>query len=62
MRGGGKQVNDKRVTAKKTERLNIGAKYIFLKNSIKIPLRKGRDLNNNICAFLNATFLRRFEY
>lgn len=47
---------------KKNERLNIGAKYIFLKNSIKIPLRKGRDLNINICAFLNATFLRRFEY
>lgn len=37
---GGKQVNDKRVTAKKTERLNIGAKYIFLKNSIKNPAPK----------------------
>ena len=35
----GKQVNDKRVTAKK-ERLNIGAKYIFLKNSIKNPAPK----------------------
>lgn len=39
----GKQVNDKRVTAKKTERLNIGAKYMFLKKSIKnhAPKRAG---------------------
>ena len=36
----GKQVKDKRVTAKKTERLNTGAKYIFLKNSIKNPAPK----------------------
>lgn len=55
---GGKQVKDKRVTAKKNERLNIGAKYIFLKKSIKNPAPKGAGFTYKYMCIFKCDFFK----